>query len=74
MGRESWPYANGMLIIWQSSFRGNAVSLRLPSNNFYAYHGFYPWLSNATAPQLSSCFVCGTIHADMIRIAITFAD
>ena len=52
MGHELWPHANGMLIIRQSSFSGNAVALRLSGNKFYAHHGFHPWLSNATAPQL----------------------
>ena len=52
MGRESWPHANGMWTSWQTNFSGNAVALQLSGNKFYADHGFHPWLSNATAPQL----------------------
>ena len=52
MGRESRLHPNEMLIIWPSSFSGNAVALRLLGNPFHADHGFHPWLSNATASQL----------------------
>ncbi len=52
MGRESFPHPNASLIIGPSSFIGNAVAVRLLGNPFRADHGFYPWLSNATAPQL----------------------
>ncbi len=69
MGRESWPHANGMMIIWPSSF--NAVALRLSSNSFEADHGLHPWLSNATAPQLSCCFVSGKTQASEFNFHFT---
>ena len=50
------PHPNAMLIIRPSRFRGNAVASRLSNNLFKADHGFHrfhPWLSNATAPQLT---------------------
>ncbi len=44
MGRESRLHPNEMLIIWPSSFSGNAVALRLLGNPFHADHGFHPHL------------------------------
>jgi hypothetical protein len=52
MGRESFPYPKAMLTITACRFGANAVALRLSDNPYLADHGFHPWLSNATAPQL----------------------
>ena len=52
MSRESWPHANEMLIIWQSRFSGNAVTLRHSGNKFYADHGFHPH----QFPHFRSCY------------------
>ncbi len=53
MGCESFPYPMAMLTISPSSHSVYAVAPRLSDNPYYADHGFHPWLSNATAPQLS---------------------
>ncbi len=49
MGSKLFPYPKAMLII---RFGANAVALRLSDNPYQADHGFHPWLSNSTAPQL----------------------
>ena len=34
----------------------NAVATRLSPNWYYMFHGFHPWLSNDTAPQLKPSY------------------